>query len=99
MYGGRSKPDPLEDFLSDFIREINELGNTTRYQGQLYSIRIAGFICDAPARSYLKGIVGHQGYYSCERCSVKGSQYSNRMVFNVEEESLPRTHELFKEMT
>lgn len=30
------------------------------------------FICDAPARAYLKCIKGHTGYSSCERCTEYG---------------------------
>ena len=29
------------------------------------------FTCDAPARSSLKAVKSHTGYYSCERCVLK----------------------------
>ena len=29
------------------------------------------FVCDAPARSSLKAVKSHTGYYSCERCFLK----------------------------
>ena len=37
-------------------------------------------ICDAPARSFLKGIKGHSGYHSCEQCVQQGEWHS-RLVF------------------
>ena len=30
------------------------------------------FVCDAPAWSSLKAVKSHTGYYSCERCDLKG---------------------------
>ena len=48
------------------------------------------FICDAPARSFLKCIIGHTGYYSCESCIVKGS-WEGRIVFNEKEDYPSRT--------
>ncbi|KAK4030980.1 hypothetical protein OUZ56_024410 [Daphnia magna] len=33
--------------------------------GNVMGIRTESFICDAPARSFVKGIVGHGGYSGC----------------------------------
>ena len=36
--------------------------------------------CDAPARQFLKCVKGHSGFYSCERCEIKGESTDGRLV-------------------
>ena len=73
LFLSRQKPTPFEDFLHDFTKELRLLvKNGITYNGQLIEIVIHSFVCDAPARAAIKCIKGHSGYYSCERCSVKG---------------------------
>ena len=38
------------------------------------------FTCDAPARQFLKCVKGHSGFYSCERCEIKGESTDGRLV-------------------
>jgi len=33
------------------------------------------WVCDAPARSFLKATIGHNGRFSCERCTVVGHRW------------------------
>lgn len=49
---------------------------------KLYSVSIAGFICDAPARAFIKQVKGHTGFYDCERCTQKGAYPFNGTIFN-----------------
>lgn len=82
LYFGSQKPVPVEDFLQDFLNERKEVScNGVVVDGRLYNVSIKAILCDAPARAFLKGIVYHTGYYSCERCTIKGS-YDGRVVFN-----------------
>jgi hypothetical protein len=46
-----------------------------------YNIHIKAFICDAPARAFVKCIKGHTGYYGCEKCSQKGKYVDRKVVF------------------
>lgn len=39
---------------------------------KIFEIRIDKFILDAPARAFLKCIIGHSGYFSYERCEEDG---------------------------
>ena len=57
-------------------------------------MKVKYFICDAPARSLLKGIISHNGYNCCERCIAKGLWMDHRMVMNELEAEL-RTDEEF----
>lgn len=81
-YCGEDKPHCLEAFLQELVLEIDYLSlNPISYQKCCVKIKIGNFICDAPARSFLKCIKPHMGHYSCERCTVKGEIHERRMVF------------------
>jgi hypothetical protein len=81
LFCGQSKPNSLNDYLHDFINELNHL---CRYgievNGRIIKVSVESFICDAPARSWLKCTKTHNGYYSCERCIAKGKYEAGRVV-------------------
>lgn len=50
---------------------------------------------DAPARSLIKCIIGHNGRFACEKCEIKGEYYLSRQIFlNLDAEL--RTDESFR---
>ena len=55
IFCGRSKPTNLNDYLNDFILDINELFENPFIGHKKFSINIRAFICDASARSFLIG--------------------------------------------
>ena len=82
LFYGKSKPDSLEEYLKDFLEELDllQLEGIT-HDSKTYKVKLMCFSCDAPARSFLKVIVSHTGYFSCERCEIKGT-WEGRVVFN-----------------
>ena len=71
LFVGKSKPYPLEDFLDLFIQELTSLNeNGIELNGQHRNIVTRAFICDSPARSFLKCVQNHTGYNACERLAV-----------------------------
>ena len=81
IFAGKSKPLPLHDFLQDFVNELVDfLENGFIYNGVKYKILIHSFICDAPARSFIKCTKSHGGYSSCERCTEVGDYIDGRVV-------------------
>ena len=88
---GNSKLKPLNDFLADFINEVKILKNDGLVvtSNKTITISIKCFVCDAPARAFLKCVVNHIGYSSCEMCEIKG-EWNGRVTFN-ELLSLSRT--------
>uniref|UniRef100_A0A2S2NIG0 Transposase domain-containing protein n=1 Tax=Schizaphis graminum TaxID=13262 RepID=A0A2S2NIG0_SCHGA len=96
LYYGLEKPSDMNIFLDSFISEIVELSQhgITNSNGILFSIKIVGFVCDAPAKKDLLGIKGHGGYFSCTKCTVRGSTVSRKRVFT-ELNCTARTHEDF----
>ncbi|CAN7937829.1 unnamed protein product, partial [Ixodes hexagonus] len=66
LYCGKSKPQCIVSFLRDFIDELLFLVTEgLPYGDTTYSVSVRTFVCDAPARAYLKCITGHGGYYAC----------------------------------
>ena len=83
IYSGFGKPQSFENYLSDFIEEINNLlKNGIEIKGYRFQIKVKCFICDRPARAFIKCIKGHNGYFACERCKVEGESYKNRIIYN-----------------
>ena len=95
LFCGKAKPQPVGDFLADFLEEYTHLSqHGLTYNGTSLCINIKCFICDAPARSFLKCTKGHSGYHSCERCTIKGS-YEGRVVYDPTQRFPKRTNEQF----
>lgn len=82
VFEGLSKPKSARKFLKPFIEEVLSLEETGIVSNSVtWSINIVCFICDAPARSFVKGIVGHSGYWGCERCTQKGTAIGSLVTF------------------
>jgi len=64
------------------------------YNGKCVKIILKGLICDAPAKSFVLNIKGHNGKHSCLRCLNVGHWINNR-VFFPELKSTLRTHDDF----
>ncbi|KAF2891513.1 hypothetical protein ILUMI_14660, partial [Ignelater luminosus] len=81
VFCGGAKPLPLTSYLSDFIQELKHLlRNGLLFSEKTYSISIHSFVCDAPARAFLKCIKTHNGYSFCERCLEPGEYFNGRVV-------------------
>lgn len=82
VYYGEEKPCDLGLFLQDYVQEVQCLSiNPILYHEFSILVKIGCYICDAPARAFLKCIKPHMAYYSCERCFEKGVYHNGRMVF------------------
>lgn len=97
IYCGNNKPTDTEQYLAKFIEEINTLQKTgIMISNRFFNVSIKAFICDRPARSLLKNMKNHGGYYACERCTVAGRRYKKRTVYPLSNDSEPRTNESFR---
>lgn len=93
LFHGVAKPQPLDDFLQDFLIELNLL----KANGiGAHEVTVKAFICDAPARAFVKCIKGHTGFSACERCTITGYTKENRRVFYTEEPCEKRTDRGFQ---
>lgn len=91
IFCGSKKPTPQE-LLEDFIKELSHgIRNGFDLFNMKIPLKVRAFICDAPARSYLKCIKPHTGYSCCERCVVGGEYFANRMTFPYNQNAPPPT--------
>lgn len=82
VYCGKGKPKCPKLYLDDFVTELNRiLKDGIKIDEKQFEIFIKCFACDRPARSFVKCIKGHTGYYSCERCEEEGCRCDSRTVF------------------
>jgi hypothetical protein len=94
MHHGNSKPNN-DEFLNDLVNEFNLLlQNGLAVGSTRVIIQKILFICDAPARSMIKCVKGHCGYFACERCEIEG-EHLGHMVFDEINATL-RTDERFR---
>ncbi|XP_011868416.1 PREDICTED: uncharacterized protein LOC105562288 [Vollenhovia emeryi] len=98
VYCGKGKPD-LTLFMKDFVPELKDvMDNGITINNIKFNIFVKSFICDAPARAFLKGIKGHGGYYGCEKCTQKGKWRKRRITYPDHNSDL-RTDESFADRT
>lgn len=82
IYAGDQKPQILEQYFRKFILELNQLlKDGIEIDSVVLQIAVKSFICDTPARSLIKCIIGHGRYYACERCIVKGERVEKRTIY------------------
>ena len=84
LYCGNKKPDSINNYLEDFVAELTELmEHSATINGNQYDVKVKCFLCDAPVREFLKFIISHTGYDSCERCCICGT-HEGCVVFSNE---------------
>lgn len=55
--GDMSKPTDLDEYLMAFVTELKQLlENPIRISNHRIHVRVRCFVCDTPARAFIKGI-------------------------------------------
>lgn len=80
VYGGKTKPKSFNEFLRDTIDELKALKKFD-YEGTEISLKLVQLLADAPAKSECLNIIGHNGYYSCTKCEVRGKFINGKMSY------------------
>lgn len=82
IYVGKKKLASVEEYLEDFINEMDDLIETGFYfNGVHLNVKLRAFICDSPAKAFIKHIKGHNAYYGCTICIQSGIYDNKRMSF------------------
>ena len=81
LFSGKSKPSSLDAYLQPLIDELKFIfEHGIEIYDKTLKLQLEAFVCDAPARSFLKGIKSHIGYNSCQRCNQHG-EWNGRLIF------------------
>lgn len=84
IFSGVHKPH-IDSFFSDFVKEILKFSD---------QVKVVSFVCDSPARAFIKCVKSPNGYSSCDKCTVHGD-YNGHVYFD--DSSAPlRTDENFR---
>lgn len=103
LFYDQKKPNNANEFLQQFVEKLIPLVQTG-YYSDLFNcnikVNIKAMICDAPAKSFILNIKGHNGYSSCTKCTIYGDYVNSRMCFPYEKRSSAlRTDEEFVRQT
>ncbi|VDP32672.1 unnamed protein product [Schistosoma curassoni] len=83
IYGGEVKPSDfnMSAALTTELQELLTVGiNVDKFHVHL-TVKLVAVICDAPARSNVRYVVGHNATAGCDKCQVFGTRMSGRMTF------------------
>ena len=81
LFSGLSKPKSPSEFLGPFIEDLKDiLQRGIIYNGRQLMAKVCSFICDAPARAFVKNTKGHNGYSGCDKCFQVG-KWQGKMTF------------------
>lgn len=97
IFCGPRKPSNVSDYLKPFVNDLVDLlSNGLTFVGRVLKVAISSFICDAPARAFIKQIKCHNGYSGCDKCHQTG-RWHNKMTYPETEVRL-RSDEEFENM-
>jgi hypothetical protein len=91
-YSVKHHPSSFVDFLSRLINDLEQLrGKQFTVENVNYTFSYDGpIICDMPAKSDVKNIKGHSGFFSCDKCVARGRH--NTKVHFPFNEKFPKFH-------
>ena len=98
LHCGKHKP-PVHEFLKPFIDEYTNLQiEGIAIGNKKIAVKIVAFVCDAPARAYIKQCKAHNALHGCEKCTAIATRINNTTSFPVSIGPL-RTDDGFKNQT
>jgi len=82
LYSGKQKPTNVHQYTEKLVSELQDLfqnGILISDDEEIHCrFSLSCFVCDAPAKAYLKQIKGHSGYYGCNNCSQRGEWHKQK---------------------
>lgn len=66
IFYGKTKPTSLDGFLKQLVEELNDvLNNGISINNCRINVKLRSFICDSPARAFLKGLLNADDNFGC----------------------------------
>uniref|UniRef100_A0A182PU69 Uncharacterized protein n=1 Tax=Anopheles epiroticus TaxID=199890 RepID=A0A182PU69_9DIPT len=75
IYCREKKPESLQVYLNPLVEELNVLiqqGVSLGSPPTTVFINVRAFVCDSPARSFIKGVTSHVAKHGCLKFTVVG---------------------------
>jgi hypothetical protein len=83
VWHGYKKPSQCSEVLEPFIKEYLDLiVNGIFYKNERKEISLVKVICDAPAKSFVLCIKGHNSCFGCTKCITEGTDVNNRVWYS-----------------
>ena len=93
---GDKKPNNL-DFLCESINELKSvISEGITIENNDYTILLSCIVCDAPARSMVKGTKLYSGYFGCDKCEQRGEYFEGKVTFPLHKNVDLRSDERFR---
>lgn len=74
IYAGETKPSDTNQLLKPFVDEtVKMCTERVSFEGAHVDVHFHALIFDAPAKSMVLNTKGHSDYYSCSKCTIRGS--------------------------
>ncbi|XP_055549819.1 uncharacterized protein LOC129732717 isoform X2 [Wyeomyia smithii] len=75
IFHGKCKPNFIEEFLKPFADEACLILQSGIFiNAKLLTVNIRAFICDSPARAFIKGTVNFNSFHGCMKCTAVGER-------------------------
>ncbi|XP_011704909.1 PREDICTED: uncharacterized protein LOC105460162, partial [Wasmannia auropunctata] len=78
IYYGQHKPN-VQEYLAEFVKELSTIlknGIKIKSNNQFIAVKIGCFICDSPARAFIKGTVNYNHRQGCTKCIAEGQYFT-----------------------
>ena len=96
IYCGVTKPHNSNEFLQMFVDEGTALEqNGLPFLSRVVQVKFGPFVCDLPARCFIKQVNYHTAYNSCQYCTCEG-EFISSVVF-LENDCSLRTDASFRQ--
>ncbi|XP_055539699.1 uncharacterized protein LOC129726711 [Wyeomyia smithii] len=83
IFYGKGKPKKVEEFLAPFVTELTHVMTTgLQINGFKMTVHLRAFICDSPARAFVKGVVNFNSLHGRLKCCTIG-QHSTLLRTNI----------------
>ena len=81
LFCGSGKPSSVWEYLKALVDDLSHLlKNGVTYRGTPLRVIVSSFICDAPARAFVKQVKCHNGYSGCDKCHQVG-EWRKKMTY------------------
>ncbi|XP_058064990.1 uncharacterized protein LOC131214671 [Anopheles bellator] len=82
IFSAEKKPACLITFLTPLVEELKDLiTNGLLTNEHIVDVSVRAFICDSPARAFIKGVMNFNAKHGCLKCEAEGFFEANTTVF------------------